>query len=100
MDDRPHQVSQLASLLADGLYAETQLYTVYQHIATELHQLAVVNAAFHGLCLVNPSGTVDGAVGPLGPASNRAHLPLHCNVAERLWALACGAEDWSQSAAF
>eukprot|EP00873_Tetraselmis_striata_P002991 jgi/Tetstr1/423255/TSEL_013955.t1 len=65
--------------------------------ATELHHLACLNAAFSGLCLFQPATASGMGLGALGRAGPRAHLPLHCGVAQRLWALAYAAEEWSSA---
>jgi len=64
-------------------------------LMSEFHQLQVLNAAFHGMCIGRPisSGAAEHRAWELPGAG--AHLPLHCCVARRLWALACGAEHWS-----
>jgi len=75
----------------------TPMKSVVAQIATELHGLAALNATFHGLCLLRPATTDGTGLGAGGWAGLRAHLPIHCNVAQRLWALACGAEEWSHA---
>jgi len=57
-------------------------------VATELHGLAYLNAAYHGLALASPSGADRCSLGWWGCAPPAAHLPLHLAAAQRLLAVA------------
>ena len=68
-------------------------------VATELHRLAWLNAAYHGLALSSPSGADRCSLSWWGWAPAAAHLPLHVAAAERLQALAvlAKAAKWTHS---
>ena len=57
-------------------------------VATELHGLACLNAAYHGLALASPSGADRCSLSWWGWAPPAAHLPLHLAAAQRLLAVA------------
>ena len=66
----------------------TRSLLVLAQVATELHGLACLNAAYHGLALGTPSGSDRCGLGWWGWAPADAHLPLHAAAAQRLLALA------------
>ena len=65
--------------------------------AAELHGLASLNAAYHGLALASPSGADRCSLSWWGWAPPAAHLPLHVAAAQRLLALAVLAKAADQA---
>ena len=57
-------------------------------VATELHRLSALNAAYHGLAMAPAATTGRGGLGFWGWAPISAELPLHVAAAQRLLALA------------